>query len=99
MIIEIEEQAKKWIEAKGSTLTVKTLEVTGCCSVGIQEMVAVPGKPKSLDRYSEMKIDNLSIYVQKNMNVKDRLFLKLSGLGFLKSISVKNLCNSQEDIQ
>lgn len=89
MILEIEEQAKKWIEAKGNTLTVKTLEVNSCCSVGIQEMVAVPGKPKTFERFREVKIDNLTIYVQKNIHVKDKLLLELSGFGFLKSISVK----------
>ncbi|MBA9027026.1 MULTISPECIES: CC/Se motif family (seleno)protein [Bacillaceae] len=91
MIIEIEEQAKKWIEAKGNTITVKNLVVNGCCSVGIQEIVAVPGKPKYLEQYREMRMDHLSVYVQNNITVQNKLLLKLSGISFLKSISVTAL--------
>jgi hypothetical protein len=89
MKIEIEDQAKKWIESKGKHLTVKTVQVKGCCTVGVQELVAIPGKPKTLDRYNECKVDNLSIYIQKNIKIKDKITLKLSGIGFFKSIAVK----------
>jgi hypothetical protein len=89
MNVEFDAESKKWIESKGKQLTVKTIEVKGCCAPGVQEFVAVPGKPKTLNRYNELIVDNLSIYVQKNIRGKEKLTLKLSGFSFLKSISVK----------
>ncbi|KAB2336334.1 Fe-S oxidoreductase [Cytobacillus depressus] len=89
MIIEIDAESKKWIEAKGKQLTVKTLDVKGCCAPGVQEVVAVPGKPQNLHQYKEYVVDNLAIYVQKQIVAKEKLALKLSGFSFLKSISVK----------
>ncbi|WP_066071336.1 CC/Se motif family (seleno)protein [Neobacillus soli] len=89
MNIEIDAGSKEWIESKGNQLTVKTLEVKACCAPGVQELVAVPGKPKTLNNYHEILIDNLSIYVQKNIRSKEKLILKLSGFSFLKSISAK----------
>ncbi len=81
--------AKEWIESKGNQLTVKTLEVNACCAPGVQELVAVPGKPKTLTNYHEIVSDNLFIYVQRNIRGKEKLLLKLSGFSFLKSISAK----------
>jgi hypothetical protein len=89
MNVELDAESKKWIESKGKQLTVKTIEVKACCAPGVQELVAVPGKPKNLNRYNEFIVDNLSIYVQKNIRGKEKLTLKLSGFSFLKSISVK----------
>lgn len=89
MKIEIDEKSKEWIEAKGNQLTVKNLEVKACCAPGVQDLVAVPGKPKSLSHYHEYALDNLSIYVQKTITGKEKLTLTLSGFSFLKSISAK----------
>lgn len=89
MNIEIDNESRQWIESKGRHLTVKTVEVKGCCAPGIQELIAIPGKPKPLERYNEFNVDHLSIYVQKNVHVKDKILLKLKGFGFLKSISAK----------
>ncbi|WHY86798.1 CC/Se motif family (seleno)protein [Neobacillus novalis] len=89
MNIELDAGSKEWIESKGNQLTVKTLEVKACCAPGVQELVAVPEKPKTLNNYHEILIDNLSIYVQKNIRSKEKLQLKLSGFSFLKSISAK----------
>lgn len=89
MHIEMDEAAKKWIEAKGNHLTVKLLEVNGCCSPDITGITAIPGKPKQkeLTHYNELKVDNLSIFVQKMFCKKEKLILKLSGISFLKSVS------------
>ena len=89
MYVELDDEAKKWIESKGELLTVKTIEVKACCAPGVQELLAVPGKPKDLERYHEFKVDNLYIYVQKQIRAKQKLILKLSGFSFLKSISAK----------
>lgn len=89
MHVELDAAAKKWIESKGELLTVRTIEVKACCAPGVQELLAVPGKPKDLERYQEFKVENLSIYVQKQIRAKEKLTLKLSGFSFLKSISAK----------
>lgn len=89
MNVEIDAESKKWLESKGNQLTVKTLDVKGCCSPGVQDVTAIPGKPKDLHQYNELKVDNLSIYVQKMICNKEKLTLKLSGIRFLKSISAK----------
>lgn len=89
MVIDIDRDAIKWIQAKGSQLTVKLLDIQECCAPGVQEVVAVPGKPKALQQFNEYHVDNLVIYVQKIMCQKDRLTLRMSGILFLKSISAK----------
>lgn len=89
MNIQIDTESKKWIESKGRQLTVKKMEVKGCCAPGVQEIVAVPGKPKSLTHYNEFNVDNLSIYVQKHIRGKETLTLQLSGFSILKTISAK----------
>ncbi|MBY0121815.1 CC/Se motif family (seleno)protein [Bacillus sp. S/N-304-OC-R1] len=89
MIIEVDEESKKWIESKGNQLTVKTLDVKGCCAPGVQEIVAVPGKPKTLNYFHEVSVDNLTIYVQRDIKFKEKLVLKLSGFSLLKTMSVK----------
>lgn len=89
MYVEIDDEAKKWIVNKGAQLTVKILEVDACCTPNVEEVVAVPGKPKTFDRYNPIEVDNLTIYVQKNLCRKEKLILKLSGFSFLKTISAK----------
>lgn len=89
MIIELDNVSKKWIKSKGSHLTVKIMEVNGCCSPDIHEIVAVPGKPKTSQQFKEHIVDNLSIYVQKNIKEQEKIILKLSGFGILKSISAR----------
>jgi hypothetical protein len=89
MIVELDNESKQWIKSKGNQLTVKTLEVKACCAPGVQELVAIPGKPKSLNQFNEVIIDDLSVYVQKSIRGKEKLILKLSGFGFFKSISAK----------
>ena len=89
MNIELDTESKQWIKSKGNHLTVKTLEVNVCCAPGVQELVAVPGKPKTLNQYNEVIVDNISIYIQKRVRGKEKLTLTLSGFGFFKSISAK----------
>ncbi|RSK52365.1 CC/Se motif family (seleno)protein [Bacillus canaveralius] len=89
MNIQLDDEAHAWIKSKGKYLTVKTLEVKGCCAAGVQELLAIPGKPKDIQKYNEFIVDNLSIFIQKNIEIKDRLELKISGFGFLKSIAAK----------
>ena len=48
MIFEMDDRAKSWIESKGKHLTVNSVEVKGCCAVGIQDLLAIPKKPKDL---------------------------------------------------
>lgn len=89
MLIDMDDKSKEWLESKGNVLTVKVIDVKACCAPGVQEVVAIPGKPKPQEGYHEFKIDHLSIYVQKMICQRNQLTLKLSGFSFLKSISAK----------
>ncbi|MCM3364417.1 CC/Se motif family (seleno)protein [Niallia sp. Sow4_A1] len=89
MHVEIDEESKKWIESKGNQLTVKMLEVDACCAPCVQELVAIPGEPKTFEQYKLLKIGNLTIYIQNFLYSKEKLTLKISGVSFLKSISAK----------
>lgn len=89
MHVKIDAESKKWIESKGSQITVKILETKTCCAPGVQEVVAVPGKPKTTDQFTELNVEDLSIYVQKILCNKEKLSLKLSGITFLKTLSAK----------
>ncbi|MFJ8235839.1 CC/Se motif family (seleno)protein [Ureibacillus sp. NPDC094379] len=91
MKFEIDEDAKKWIESKGGQLIVKIVEVNVCCAPGVQELLTLVGKPKDIGIYHEFKVGSLLIYVQKHITMKEKLILKLSGFGFFKTISVKNV--------
>lgn len=89
MIIEMDDESKKWIASKGDQVTIKTLNVKACCAPGVQELVALPGKPKTLNHYYQITSDQVSFYIHKNVQKKRKLILTLSGIPFLKSLSVK----------
>ncbi|MDQ0271484.1 CC/Se motif family (seleno)protein [Cytobacillus purgationiresistens] len=88
MEILIDSAAKKWIHAKGSHLTIKNLIVNSCCSPGIQDTIAVPGTPKDLNRFKKMVVEDIEIYLEKNIKIQGSVSIKLSGFGLLKSLSV-----------
>jgi hypothetical protein len=85
----MDKESKRWIEAKGRELTVKILEAKACCAPGVQEVIAVPGKPKKTEYFNQVNYEDLSIYVQKPLSGKEKLTLKLSGFSILKSLSAK----------
>lgn len=88
MQIDFTEDAKQWIGTKGKEVTIKTIEVNGCCAPGVQELFAHFGKPKDLQNYEEYKEDNISIFVQKHLS-KQKLTVQLSGFSIFKTISAK----------
>lgn len=90
-MIKLDEKAKQFIEAKGRHLTINNIEVKGCCAPGVQDLLAIPKKPKNLDSYLHYSIDNLTIYVQKNIHLEYTLSLSVSGVGFFKGISITRL--------
>jgi hypothetical protein len=67
MNFEIEDEAKKWLKSKGKPLTVKTVQVNGCCTVGVQDLLAILGKPKALDHYDEFKVEIISQSIYKKI--------------------------------
>ena len=89
MIIELDNESKKWIASKGNQVTIKILDVKACCAPGVQELVALPGKPKTLDQYQQLISNQTEFYIHRNVRLKDKLVITLSGLPFLKSLSVK----------
>jgi hypothetical protein len=87
MDIEIDAAAKKWIKAKGNELTVKRINVQTCCAPGVQELLAIPGKPKQLEQYQQYTVDDVSFYVEKDIRGNHILSVQLSGFACFKTIS------------
>lgn len=81
MHIEVEEKAKNWLQTKGEQLSVKTIAVNACCAPPIQEIIT--------HLYHEIKVDNLSIFVEKPLCSNEKMTLKLAGFGIFKTISAK----------
>ena len=91
MIVEMDLEAKKWIKSKGSQVTVKILDIKTCCAPGVQELVALPGKPKTPVHYQQFTSENIIFFIHKSVGREGKLLLTLSGPPFLKSLSVKLL--------
>ena len=89
MIIEMDNESKQWIASKGNQVTIKILDVKACCAPGVQELIALPGKPKTLDQYQQFICNQTEFYIHKKVRIKNNLVITLSGLPFLKSLSVK----------
>ena len=89
MQIELDTNTKKWMQSKGKPVSVKTISVNACCAPPVQELMTHLGKPKDVHNYYEIKIDNLSVYVEKNLSNNEKMTLKLTGIGIFKMISAK----------
>lgn len=89
MHLEINDDVKKWMRSKGSQITVKVLEVKGCCAPNVQDLVVLPVKPKDIQHYQEITVDDLSIYVHKPIAMSEKLTFQLKGFGIFKMVSVK----------
>ncbi|WP_269411217.1 CC/Se motif family (seleno)protein [Lentibacillus daqui] len=89
MEVKLNDASRQWIASKGGHLTIKTLEVKTCCAPNVQEVLAVPGKPKNTGYFHKVRMDNINIYIHKSINPEKTLTLSLSGFGFLKSIATR----------
>lgn len=89
MHLEIDEQVKSWLLSKGEHITVKTIQVSACCAPPIQDLMTHLGKPKDIHNYHEFKVDNISIFVEKHLLLKEKLTLKLGGMSIFKTITAK----------
>ena len=89
MQIELDANTKKWMLSKGKPVSVKTISVNACCAPPVQELMTHLGKPKDMHNYNEIKIDNLSVYVEKSLSLNEKMTLKLTGIGIFKMISAK----------
>ena len=89
MQIVLDTNTKKWMQSKGKPVAVKTISVNACCAPPVQELMTHLGKPKDVHNYKEIKIDDLSVYVEKNLSNNEKMTLKLTGIGIFKMISAK----------
>lgn len=89
MQIELDTNTKKWIQSKGKPVSVKTISVNACCAPPVQELMTHLGKPKDVHNYKEIKIDNLSVFVEKHLVHNEKITLKLTGIGVFKMVSAK----------
>lgn len=88
MEIIIDDELQKWLKEKGNHITIKKLIVNGCCAPGVQESIAVPGKPKNLNKFKQYKVEDIGVYIENSVSLNSEISLKLSGFGFFKSISI-----------
>lgn len=91
MHIQLDENTKSWIQSKGKPVSVKTMQINSCCAPPIQDLLTYLGKPKDLHNYTEVEIDDLSIFVEKHLLLNEKMTLKLMGIGIFKTITAK-LC-------
>lgn len=89
MQIVLDTNTKKWMLSKGKPVSVKTISVNACCAPPVQELMTHLGKPKDVHNYNEIKIDDLSVYIEKNLSNNEKMTLKLTGIGIFKMISAK----------
>lgn len=89
MHVELDEIVKRWLKSKGGNVIVKTIRVNACCAPPIQDLITHIGKPKDLHKYVEIKVDNLSIFVEKHLSLNEKMTLKLTGMGIFKTITAK----------
>ena len=87
MHIELDANAKEWIQSKGKPVSVKMIQVNVCCAPSVQELMTTMGKPKDMHNYKEFTIDSLSIFVENHLLRNEKLIMKLSGIGIFKTIS------------
>lgn len=98
--LKIEAKAKQWIACKGGALTIEMIKAQGCCGGGPMELTTYRGKPKNEQAYMQINVDGLCIYIQRAIPrfTKDRkIYLKLWGLGPLKSVSASGLTRILEE--
>ena len=91
MHIQLDTNTKRWIQSKGKPVTVKVNQIRPCCVPGIQDLMTHLGKPKDLHNYTEVEIDDLSIFVDKHLFPSEKITLKLMGIGIFKTVTAK-LC-------
>lgn len=89
MHVELDERVKSWLQSKGKDVSVKTIQVNACCAPPIQDLITHLGKPKDLHNYNEIKVDNLSIFVEKPLSLNEKMTLTFTGMGIFKTITAK----------
>ena len=91
MHIQLDANTKRWIQSKGKPVTVKVNQIRSCCAPAIQDLMTQLGKPKDLHNYTEVEIDDLTIFVDKHIFLNEKITLKLMGIGIFKTVTAK-LC-------
>lgn len=87
MHVQLDTKVKNWLQSKGEQITVKSIQVNGCCAPPIQDLMTHLGKPKDSHKYHEFKVDNLSVFVEKHLLTNEKMTLKLTGIGIFKTIT------------
>ena len=75
MNVELDAESKTVDKVKGQSINRKNLEVNACCAPGVQEVVAVPGKPKTLNQYNEVMSIIYQYMYKKGLAARKNLHL------------------------
>ncbi|MEB1807420.1 MAG: Fe-S oxidoreductase [Bacillaceae bacterium] len=90
--IIMDNKAQTWLRDKGKELTIQLPKTMGCCIGGPMELQTQLGKPKEITAFEKVTLDDLTLFIEKNLNLKDNtLTLELTGFGWFKSISAEGL--------
>lgn len=84
MKFEFDEKAKLFIKEKNITNFYIQLQTVGCWGTSSTIPVVKAGEPKHKELYNFIEVDNLNIYVNKNIETKDKI-MKLTVERFLFS--------------
>jgi len=92
LTVSIAENLQEWMMEKGNTtLTISKLHADNGCCVPTQEILTRFTKPKQMENFHFIKVDNLPIYIDKSLSFKnEHAHLELSGILF-KTIRVIGL--------
>ena len=89
--ISIDEKAQNFLSKKGNMMTLSSICLESCC-VPIHEVVIQYTKPEKLQMFKEIKLGNISLFIDKKLEFKDRVIkLKHSGFGPFQTIQVDGL--------
>lgn len=89
--LSIDEKAKEFIKTKGNLLTINHVHIQNCC-VPINEVNIQYEKPDNLKMFHEMKLENISLYIDKRIHLKNHsIHIKHSGIGPFQKILVEGI--------
>lgn len=92
MILDIEDKALDFIREKGKIVAIHLFASKSCC-VSLSEPKVTFGKPENIQKFDEYIIDDVFVYTDKFIEVKDEelkiQFNKVLGVKYLSVEGVK----------
>lgn len=85
-------EVKKWLEERGSVLTIESIKGIGCCVGSQVEVVTWLEPPKNHNGYLEEYVDGVHFFIEKGLTFKKGIVkISLSRFLFTKQITISGL--------